>query len=365
MHIDMPTRDDVTRIASLRDPLCVTIYVPTSPLPTESEHNLLQARALFDAAMEVVRDTADKDDADAVQVQFDDLLEDAYFWTNLGRSLAIFLTPTSALELRLPNELEAQFAVGDRFAITSLLRAVTFPQAAFVLALSQNGARLVEVSADGPAQELPVADMPGDAASVSRLTSIAGPTQGGRLQGDEGRKVRIAQYARAVDRALRPLLNGETLPLIIAATEPILSIYRQNSSYAHVAEDAITGNPDALTEEQLADSAREILDAIYAKDLKELHETFFELQANGLASSDLSDLARAAAFGAIDILAIDMNAEVAGSVTDGGALELDTEHDALEDIARRALLSGAQVLALREDDMPGELQATGILRYTV
>ena len=114
----------------------MTIYVPTSPLPTESEHNLLQARALFDAAMEVVRDTADKDDADAVQVQFDDLLEDAYFWTNLGRSLAIFLTPTSALELRLPNELEAQFAVGDRFAITSLLRAVTFPQAAFVLALS-------------------------------------------------------------------------------------------------------------------------------------------------------------------------------------------------------------------------------------
>ena len=327
MHIDMPTRDDVTRIASLRDPLCVTIYVPTSPLPTESEHNLLQARALFDAAMEVVRDTADKDDADAVQVQFDDLLEDAYFWTNLGRSLAIFLTPTSALELRLPNELEAQFAVGDRFAITSLLRAVTFPQAAFVLALSQNGARLVEVSADGPAQELPVADMPDDAASVSRLTSIAGPTQGGRLQGDEGRKVRIAQYA-------------------------------------HVAEDAITGNPDALTEEQLADSAREILDAIYAKDLKELHETFFELQANGLASSDLSDLARAAAFGAIDILAIDMNAEVAGSVTDGGALELDTEHDALEDIARLALLSGAQVLALREDDMPGELQATGILRYS-
>ena len=125
----------------------------------------------------------------------------------------------------------------------------------------------------------------------------------------------------------------------------------------------VTGE-EKLTEEQLADSAREILDAIYAKDLKELHETFFELQANGLASSDLSDLARAAAFGAIDILAIDMNAEVAGSVTDGGALELDTEHDALEDIARRALLSGAQVLALREDDMPGELQATGILRYS-
>ncbi len=88
------------------------------------------------------------------------------------------------------------------------------------------------------------------------------------------------------------------------------------------------------------------------------------MQANGLASSDLSDLARAAAFGAIDILAIDMNAKVAGSVTDGGALEMDTEHDALEDIARRALLSGAQVLALREDDMPGELQATGILRYS-
>lgn len=365
MHIDMPTRDDIDRLASARNPVSVTVYVPTSSVPVDSEHNLLQARALFDTAMERVREQADKHDADAIGAQFEDLLDDAGFWADLGRSLALFITPNSALELRLPNELEAHVSVSDRFSITPLIRAVTFPQAAFVLAISQNGARLVGVTADGSAKEIALPEAPSDAASAAGVPSIGGRAPHGRIQGDEGRKVRLTQYARAVDRALRPLLNGETLPLIIAAAEPILSIYRNNASYSHVAAASIRGNAEELSDLELADSAREILDEIYAEELNALHETFLERRQNGRASADLSDLARAAAFGAIDTLAVDMNAEVAGSVDDEGKLHLNTEHNALEEITRRALAGGARVLALRAADMPEGAQAAGFLRYAV
>jgi ferredoxin len=40
----------------------------------------------------------------------------------------------------------------------------------------------------------------------------------GRIQGSEGRKVRMGQYVRAVDAALRDLLGGRETPLIMAAT---------------------------------------------------------------------------------------------------------------------------------------------------
>ncbi len=179
--------------------------------------------------------------------------------------------------------------------------------------------------------------------------------------------MRLTQYARAVDHSLRPILNGESLPLILAAAEPLASIYRNLTGYAALAPELIRGNPDELTEAQLADAAREILDGVYAAELKELQETFAERRQNGRAATDLSDLARAAAFGAIGTLAVDMDAEVPGSVGDDGTLTLgeDTGLDAIEEIARRAIVTGARVLAVRSSDLPDGVTAAGILRYAV
>jgi hypothetical protein len=162
-------------------------------------------------------------------------------------------------------------------------------------------------------------------------------------------------------------LNGQSLPLVIAATEPLRSIYRNLTGYAHLASEVIEGNPDELTPAQLADAARGVLDRIYAADLVALQTTFDERRTNSRASTDLSDLARAAAFGAVATLVVDMDAEVKGSVGDDGLLNLgaDSGQDAIEEIARRALGTGARVLAVRRSDMPENVQAAGILRYAI
>lgn len=129
----------------------------------------------------------------------------------------------------------------------------------------------------------------------------------------------------------------------------------------------LEGNPDELTSAQLAAAARGVLDRIYAADLVALQEKSEERRASGRGSADLSDLARAAAFGAVETLAVDMDAEVDGSVGDDGSLTLDAEagHDAIEEFARRALGTGARVLALRRADMPDNAQAAGLLRYAI
>ncbi|GAA2129643.1 MULTISPECIES: baeRF11 domain-containing protein [Arthrobacter] len=367
MHIDMPTRYDVERLAAARDPHSVTVYLSTSSVPAHSEDNQSRARSLFSSAVEQLRQGGNNDAVAAIETFLDELLGSPEFWFDMGRSVAIFVTPTSILEFRLPNDLEDHVSVSDRFAITPLLRALTFPNAALVLAISQNGARLIEVTADRPAEEVTVPGMPRDAASAVGLESIGGRSASGRLQGDEGRKVRLTQYARSVDHALRPLLNGNSLPLVIAATEPLTSIYRNLTGYAHLASEVIEGNPDELTPAQLAEAARGVLDRIYAADLVALQTTFEERRSNGRGTTDLSDLARAAAFGAIATLAVDMDAQVNGAVGDDGALTLDgdTGQDVVEEIARRALGAGARVLAVRRSDLPENVEAVGILRYTI
>lgn len=359
----MPTRSDIERLAAARNPLSVSVYLPTST-PPDPEHDRLQARALVDEALTTVREHADKRTAAQVEENLRDLLDDTGFFRELGRSLAVFATPDRITSYRLPNELSAEATVGDRFTITPLLRAVTFPQAAFVLALSQNDARLVRVNADGPAEEVRVPGMPADAASRLGVDNLARSVPDGRHQGDEGIKVRLTQYAREVDRALLPVLRGDSLPLILAAAEPLASIFRNLTGYGDLAQEGLGGNPDTLSEADLADAARGVLDRTYAAELVELRETLGDLQSGGLATRDLADLARAATTGAVATLLVDMDAHVEGVISQDGSLTLgEGEQDVLEEIAARAIGTGARVLAVRADDLPGQARAAGILRY--
>lgn len=126
--------------------------------------------------------------------------------------------------------------MSDRFHLRPLLRTLTFSHVAFVLALAQ---------------------------------------------GSEGQKVRMRQYARQIDQALRPLLNGLDVPLILAAANPIDSMFRSLNTYPLLLEQEISGNPEGLADAELAASARTVLDDFYATQLREVHELYEQRCAEG------------------------------------------------------------------------------------
>lgn len=90
-----------------------------------------------------------------------------------AHSLAVFAWSNWIRTFRLPNRLSSVVEVADRFYVKPLLRAVTFPQAAFVLVLAAGSVRLVEVTCEGPAFTVDVPGLPSDAASSVGKASIA------------------------------------------------------------------------------------------------------------------------------------------------------------------------------------------------
>jgi len=102
------------------------------------------------------------------------------------------------------------------------------------------------------------------------------------------------QYARQVDRALPPLLNGLEVPLILAATEPIDSIYRAVNTYPHLLAKGIPGNPGTSSDAELAAGARAVLDDLYAAQLRDVQDLYGQRAADGRALSDVAEVARAA-----------------------------------------------------------------------
>src|SRR5699024_1889424 len=115
--------------------------------------------------------------------------------------LAIFATPESIRTYRLANKLSEAVEVSDRFHIIPLLRAVTFPQAAYVLALSENAVRVVEVSADLPAQELTIPNLPQSAEEVTNRATNKNYTGTGHRHGSQTESYHLPRYLRLIDAA--------------------------------------------------------------------------------------------------------------------------------------------------------------------
>jgi hypothetical protein len=371
VHTDIPTHADLEQLLAVRDPACVSIYLPTTPEERGERDRLEFENLSAEALQQLAAASLERSALGDLRDVFDDLADDEAFWARQAHSLAVFASPAGARTYQVANRLSPMVEVSDRFHVKPLLRSATFPQAAFVLALSANAVRLVEVSPDAPPGEIRVPGMPSDAASAVGKASIADRSPDRRVQGSEGQKLRLRQYARRVEEALRPILSGLDLPLIVAGTEPLTSIFRSVSTYPHLAPGVIAGNPDTKSDGELADASRQLLDELYADELRRLHDRYEERVPQGRASDNLAAIARAATFGAVDTAFVDIDEAVPGFVDEAdGALMLDDSDDAVnygivDEIARRVLLTRGRVLAVRREDVPGDGPAAAILRYPV
>jgi hypothetical protein len=369
LHLDIPTQQQLSALLAARATPSVSLYLPTGHLPQDAAAARIEFKDVIRQAVTQIE--AAGLPSGPVREHLDDLHDDDEFWATQAISLAVFATSDGVRTFRLPNRLTTLVEVSDRYHLKPLLRSVTFPQGAFVLALAQGSVRLVEVASEVPASEVRVADLPVDVASAVGKASITDRAAVGKIQGSEGQKVRMRQFARLIDQALRPALGAQGLPLILASAEPLASIYRSVNSYPHLVAQTIAGNPETATPAELAEAARGVLDALYAEELEDLRRLFDARGSQGRAATDLTDIARAATFGAVQTLMADMDDVLSGFVDeDSGVVTLDAEGDArnygvVDEVARRVIAHGGRVLALRRDDIPGGGTAAAILRYPV
>lgn len=372
LYVDMPTAKEIGALNEIRADACVSIYLGTTPLSQKASEARTNLQNLVRSAIDQFKSSdLDKRRVARLEEHFAILLEDDDFWNHQAHSLAILATPDSVRTYRLANRLSDMVEVSDRFHLKPLLRAVTFPQAAHVLAVSESDVRLVAVSPDLPAQKVRVPDMPKDAASAVGKSAInIRVASSGKYHGSEGANVLLGQYIRKIEAALRPVLSQSDMPVVLAATKPIAALMLAQSSLPLLTQ-TIETSPDNLTDAELADAARPILDAHHAEMIEEFRERFDRSTGQHKATSDISDAARAATFGGIDTLLIDVDAVIPGTVDDEtGAVTFAEEGSAasygvVDEITGRALRSGARVLAVRKDDIPGGKSLAAILRYSI
>lgn len=371
LHVDIPTLPEIQTLVAERNRASVSIYLQTTPHTQHiGEAGIALSNLIREADGQLEAAGIDKRERWAIVEQLEAVSEDEDFWKYQANSLAIFATPESHRSYRLPNKLNAMVQVADRFHLKPLIRAVSVEQHAFVLALAENEVRLIEVFSDMAPAEIRVPDMPRDAASaVGTATVNTRSHSSGRQHGSEGQKVYLRKFCRMVDAALRPLLSGRHEPLILAATEPLLSIYRSVNTYPHFAAQVIETSPVRIPAHELAASARPILDERHAESIRAFEARYSERENEGRATTDVATAARAATFGAVDTLVVDIDEvvigridEATGEVTFGDRAGADS-YGIVDEIAGRTLAAGGRVIGERRANIPGGGSLAAILRY--
>ncbi len=370
LHVDIPTFPEIRALIAARADACVSVYVPTTPQTQRVTGSRIAFGNLTRMALQQL-DAAgfDKRRRALLETELNALGEDDAFWRLQAHSLAVLATPDGVRTFRLATAISETVEVSDRFHLKPLLRAIAFPQNTFVLALSENTVRLVEVFADLPPSPVQVPGLPDSAADAVGRASVNNLTQGTRIANAQGQTVLLRQYARQVDAALRGVLAGREMPLILAATEPLGPIFRAVSTYPALLAEGVSASPDRMSDSELAKAARAVLDGYYASEIEAAKALFQKRFGQHRATTDLQAAARAATFGAVELLLVDIDEQLPGTVDDtDGSIALASDASAasygvIDEIAGRAILAGAKVLAVRRADIPDGAPLAAVLRY--
>jgi hypothetical protein len=243
-----------------------SIYMPIHRTGDIEQDPIRLKNLLTEAEGQLVQYGLRVSDAREVLEPAQRLLPDWDFWQHQGDGLGVFLSPDTFRYYRLPCTLQELVVVSGRFHIKPLLQLSSEDGVFYVVAVSQNQVRLLqctryhvrEVTPESVASKLTEAlryDQP-EKRHQFHTTGPGGLTiSHGQGVSKDYDKVSILRYLQKVDRGLNEVLTGEHSPLTIAAVDYLHPIYREASTYRHLMDEGMKGNPDGLSEVTLREQA--------------------------------------------------------------------------------------------------------------
>jgi hypothetical protein len=310
------------------------------------------------------------------------LLDDAEFWTKNEQGLAIYLCDGFHRILRLPVAVDEMVMVNERFDIKPLLPMLQ-DKLFYVLALAQNGTRLLECSPHSFRQ----VELPGDVAT-SIFEAIGGEdehqTETLRHGGDasnpfsgagayHGQATDIQRkeqedrmfYYRQLDDGVRRVMKDLDAPVVLAGADSTVPHFRQATQLRRLCENWVHGNPEHMPNDALKEKAMELLEPVWRERLNELQNQYGTAYAHSLASDNINQIVPAAAQGRVGILF------VAPQNRRPGRFDMETmmvddrseEEDLVDAAAVQTLMTGGQLVVVNPEQVPGKGEVAAIYRY--
>jgi hypothetical protein len=384
-------RPDLAMLAERRDGFRVSIYMPTHPAGAEVQQGPIRLGNLLDRALdELVGQGMRRPDAEELLAPARRLEESFAFWQHQSEGLAIFASGDGIHLYRVPLAFESVVVVGEAYHIKPLLPLMSGDGRFYVLALSQGETRLLHGTRHS-VSELEAKEIPDSLAEALALDDPEARLQWHTGTGGKGNaasprpavfhghgvasaddaKDNILRYAHKINDGVTELLADEKAPLVLAGVEYVVSIYKEANRYPHLVDEAVLGNPEELTAEELHRRAWDMVAPRFERAKAEAAAEYERLsgQRSERASDDLVEVVLAVQNGRVDTLFVAVDQERWGSVDVANQrVTLDEERqtgdqDLLDVAATHTLINSGTVYAVSRDLVPGGGCVAAIFRY--
>jgi hypothetical protein len=301
-----------------------------------------------------------------------------------AEGLAVFMSSDFFGYSHLPAAVADRVVVGGEFFIRPLLSLVPHDDRFFVLALSQKHVKLFEGSRRG-IRERTLWDTPeslredfeGYSFSFERqyqMHTASSPEslqKGAVFHGRSLRhKDRIAHFFHDVDRGVVTALKGQPGPLILAALDYLVPIYREANTHTQLLDETIGGNPDLLPPNAIYAAAWKIVEEKLSKAGSRAFAVYHQHMNSPLTSSNLRETLAAAHRGLIRFLFVASVGERWGQLAPPETVHVHStpepgDSDLLNLAAILTLRHGGNVYVVPPNQLPEGADIAAVFRYAL
>ena len=378
----MITRENILNLAQQEHDVCVSIYLPTHVKGEEVQQDPIRLKNLLTEAKEQLKEhEVAEQKIEKLLSETQDLLDKPLFWQHNDKGLALFISEDDFAYYRIPHSFKERVMVNDHFLITPLVPMISLEGTFCILALSQKKMRLLKCTR-ADVEEIELEEAPDSLeeflkydVNEKNLQHHAG--QGANAQaifhGQGGSRdtntQEVINYLKTVENEVTSVLRKRNDPLILAGVNEAIAEYRKVNSYSRLLDQAVTGNPDPKSNDEIKDEGWEVIKSYFLKDMYNDIKRFGDLSGSEKQSDNLTKIVEAAYYGKVESLFVPVGEHSWGwfdmerDTVHHSAEPKNGEHDLINMAAIKTLTQSGNVYALDKEDMPNGSSIAAIFRY--
>lgn len=363
-------------------PPCLSLYQPTHRSFPDNRQDSIRFKNLVRQLQQSLAERYSDEQSRTLLEPLHRLAEDERFWNHGQDGLAVLRAQDFFKLYRLQRSVPELAIVADSFHLKPLVRILQTADRYQVLAIDRQKVRLFEGNRDVLDEEELAPEVPRTLTDAlgEELTEpyLTGTTRRGGagstiFHGHGSRKDEIdtdaERFFRIIDRAIwEHHSRASDLPLVLAGLPEHQALFRRISRNPLLLDTGVDANPDALGIDELRKRAWAVVEPEHRRKAQSAIRRYEAAAANGVATDELSSIARASVEGRIDTLLVAADRHIAGRIEEDGSistgdLSAPEYDDVLDDLAEIVIRRAGKAIILPSEFLPSSSGVAAIYRY--
>lgn len=369
------TKKEIAELIDVNQENCISIFIPThraGKKVLQGEDTIVLKNQLKEVTNKLAKKGLPAGDIKKMMAPVQQLIDNTSFWREQSDGLAIFIADGFSKVCTLPVYFKEFNYVSNSFYLKPLMPMFVGDGNFYLLMLERSNVKLyecthhsfTEIKIDDCIPETKQ-DVVGYDYEQKNLQFRTGQAGEGRAMyhGQEAatgkQKNEIKKYLRAINDGLAPLLKEETMPMLIAAQDPLFDIYKEVNTYPNVMEENLKVNFGGTNIYETHELAWESISSVFDKARKDKIALFLDEQGTGKTAIGIDEIIPAAFNGKVAALFCENMSDIFGNYKEenNAIMVTQSEEDdntiSLMNVAAvKTFLNGGAVYLLDKEEMP-------------